>query len=51
MTYTYPSHFKYPDTEIVNFDAHVRLWEKIFGFMKTKPNVCLEIGALYGGSS
>ena len=51
MTYTYPPHFKHPDTEIVFFADHVRLWEEIFGFMKTKPNVCLEIGALYGGSS
>jgi cephalosporin hydroxylase len=51
MTYTYPEHFKYPDTEIVYFADHILLWEEIFGFFKTKPNVCLEIGALYGGSS
>jgi cephalosporin hydroxylase len=51
MTYTYPPHFKHPDTEIVFFADHVQLWEEIFGFMKTKPNVCLEIGALYGGPS
>ena len=51
MRYTYPPHFKYPDTGIINFEANLRVWEDIFGFMKTKPNVCLEIGALYGGSS
>ena len=51
MTYNYPLHFKYPDTEKVYFADHVQLWEEILGFMKTKPNVCLESGALYGGSS
>ena len=51
MSYTYPEHFKYPDTETVYFADHILLWEKVFDFLKTKPNVCLEIGALYGGSS
>ena len=51
MSYTYPEHFKYPDTEKVYFADHILLWEKVFDFLKTKSNVCLEIGALYGGSS
>jgi predicted O-methyltransferase YrrM len=51
MTYNYPPHFKYPDTEKVYFSDHIQLWENILRGLKTKPNVCLEIGALYGGSS
>ncbi len=51
MSYIYPSHFKYPDTERIFFTDHINLWESILGELKNKPNTTLEIGALYGGSS
>jgi len=51
MSYTYPSHFKYPDTERIFFADHIDLWESILGDLKNKPNNTLEIGALYGGCS
>lgn len=51
MSYTYPLHFKYPETEKIFFTDHVELWESILGELKNKPNTTLEIGALYGGSS
>ena len=50
MTYQYPEHFKYPDERIF-FKDHIDLWEDFLGHLKTKPNITLEIGALYGGSS
>lgn len=51
MSYTYPPHFKYPETEKIFFTDHVELWESILGELKNKPNNTLEIGALYGGCS
>lgn len=50
MSYQYPEHFKYPNERIF-FDAHVPSWESLLSTLKEKPNVTLEIGALYGGSS
>lgn len=50
MSYNYPKHFKYPD-ERVFFSDHIELWEKSLLQLKNKPNITLEIGALYGGSS
>jgi cephalosporin hydroxylase len=50
MSYQYPEHFKYPDERIF-FVEHVPTWEKSLGILKDKPNITLEIGALYGGSS
>ena len=50
MTYQYPEHFKYPNERIF-FTDHIGLWEDFLGQLKNKPNVTLEIGALYGGSS
>lgn len=50
MSYTYPSHFKYPDERIF-FSDNIDLWESFFGYFKERTNTCLEIGALYGGSS
>ena len=38
MSYTYPSHFKYPDTERIFFADHIDLWESILGDLKNKPN-------------
>lgn len=51
MSYQYPQHFKYPDTERIFFSDHIDLWESTLGDLKNKPNITLEIGALYGGSS
>jgi predicted O-methyltransferase YrrM len=50
MKYQYPEHFKYPNERIF-FTDHIDLWEDFLGQLKNKPNVTLEIGALYGGSS
>lgn len=50
MSYSYPTHFKYPDERIF-FTDHIELWESILGDLKNKPNNTLEIGALYGGCS
>ena len=51
MSYQYPQHFKYPDTERIFFTDHIDLWESILGELKNKSNNTLEIGALYGGCS
>lgn len=51
MSFTYPSHFKYPDNKKIYFADHVHVWEEYLSPFKGRPNVCLEIGALYGGSS
>jgi cephalosporin hydroxylase len=51
MSYTYPTHLKYPDNTRMYFTEHIPVWEHFLSDLKTTPNVCLEIGALYGGSS
>lgn len=51
MSYIYPQHFKYPDNEKIFFTDHIELWEMVLQPLMSKPNICLEIGALYGGSS
>ena len=51
MSYQYPQHFKYPNTERIFFTDHIDLWESTLSDLKNKPNITLEIGALYGGSS
>jgi len=50
MSYQYPKHFKYPE-ERMFFTDHITIWEEILSSLKSKPNITLEIGALYGGSS
>jgi predicted O-methyltransferase YrrM len=50
MSYQYPEHFKYPE-ERMFFTDHITIWEEILSSLKDNPNVTLEIGALYGGSS
>jgi predicted O-methyltransferase YrrM len=50
MSYQYPKHFKYPE-ERMFFTDHITIWEEILSSLKDNPNVTLEIGALYGGSS
>ena len=50
MRYQYPEHFKYPEERIF-FTDHIDLWESTLTDLKNKPNITLEIGALYGGSS
>ena len=50
MSYQYPEHFKYPE-ERMFFTDHITIWEEILSSLKGKPNLTLEIGALYGGSS
>jgi cephalosporin hydroxylase len=51
MSYQYPKHFKYPEGERYFFLNHVDAWEHFLPNYGDEPRVCLEIGALYGGSS
>jgi cephalosporin hydroxylase len=51
MSYEYPSHFKYPEDKRVFFTDHIPVWENVLKPFKDRPNITLEIGALYGGSS
>lgn len=51
MIFQYPNHFKYPEGERIFFLDHIPLWENVLSPLKSRPNICLEIGALYGGSS
>lgn len=51
MSFTYPYHFKYPEDKKIYFTDHVENWELYLSSLKGRPNVTLEIGALYGGSS
>ncbi len=51
MSYQYPEHFKYPQGERYFFLNHVESWEHFLPNYGDEPRVCLEIGALYGGSS
>ena len=51
MSYQYPEHFKYPEGERYFFLNHVESWEFFLPNYGDEPRVCLEIGALYGGSS
>lgn len=50
MSYQYPKHFKYPDERIFFVD-HLPAWEHFLPNYGDEPKICLEIGALYGGSS
>ena len=49
--FNYPEHFKHPSGDRIYFMDHVQLWEDKLSFLKQKPNVCLEIGALFGAAS
>ena len=51
MSYQYPEHFKYPEGERYFFLNHVDSWEHFLPNYGDESRVCLEIGALYGGSS
>ena len=51
MSYTYPEHFTYPENERYFFLNHVSSWKHFLPNFGNQPRVCLEIGALYGGSS
>ena len=51
MSYQYPEHFKYPEGERYFFLNHVDTWKHFLPNYGDEPRVCLEIGALYGGSS
>ena len=51
MSYQYPEHFKYPEGERYFFLNHVDAWEHFLPNYGDESRVCLEIGALYGGSS
>ena len=51
MSYQYPEHFKYPEGERYFFLNHVDAWDHFLPNYGDEPRVCLEIGALYGGSS
>ena len=47
----YPSHFIHPEGESAYFIEHIPVWLEKLEPLKNKPNVCLEIGALYGVAS
>ena len=49
--YKFPDHFKYPEKERIYFNDHTSLWDTKLAFLKDKPNVCLEVGALFGAAS
>ena len=49
--FIYPAHFKHPENESAFFIEHIPTWLDKLGSLKDKPNVCLEIGALYGVAS
>ena len=51
MTYKYPEHFKYPPDHSVYFTQHIENWARHTSELFDKPNVTLEIGALFGGAS
>ena len=51
MRFQYPPHFKYPEGERYFFLNHVDAWEHFLSDYGQEPRICLEIGALYGGSS
>jgi hypothetical protein len=51
MIFQYPEHFKYPEDKRIFFLDHILTWENILSPFKGRPNVCLEIGSLHGGSS
>jgi cephalosporin hydroxylase len=51
MSYQYPKHFKYPEGERYFFLNHVDAWDHFLPNYGDEPRICLEIGALYGGSS
>lgn len=49
--FAYPLHFKHPEDKRIFFIEHIGYWEYFLSEFKNKPNIVLEIGALYGGSS
>ena len=51
IIYQYPSHFRYPTDNKLYFANNVRLWLDNMPDLIGKPNVTLEIGALYGAAS
>ena len=51
MIFKYPKHFTHPKDEPCFFMGNIETWDNFFSEIKNKPNVSLEIGALYGGSS
>ena len=51
MSYQYPKHFKYPEGKDLYFKGHIESWDNFLKPLEDKQNICLEIGALYGGSS
>jgi len=51
MSYQYPEHFTYPVDNRIFFVDHIEIWEEFLTPFKNRANICLEIGALYGGSS
>jgi cephalosporin hydroxylase len=50
-SFRYPEHFTHPEEFPHFFLAHIPLWDNYLASLRDKPNVCLEIGALYGGAS
>ena len=49
--FKYPSHFTYPTNEQIWFNDHINNWESVLKDKIDKDNICLEIGAYYGGST
>lgn len=51
MTYQYPQHFSHPAEIPIYFKGHIANWADKMPDLIGKPNVTLEIGALFGGGS
>jgi hypothetical protein len=51
IIYQYPPHFRYPTDNKLYFANNVKLWLENMPDLIGKPNVTLEIGALYGAAS
>jgi len=51
MNYQYPKHFSYPEGEALYFQAHIQNWLSKMPDLIGKPNVTIEVGALFGGAS
>lgn len=49
--YTYPPHFVYPKDHVLYITHHAKKWLDFMPDLLTKPNVTLEVGALFGGTT
>lgn len=49
--YQYPKHFIHPEGHRIFFKDHIQLWEEKLSDLMNRPNVCLEVGSLFGAAS